>query len=196
MSCRRIRRLLPSFVGEDLPGPIATRLREHLRDCHPCAREFAAEREARLVLRESLRTPEPPADLWQRIESQLAPGSGVARPLRRPFPIRRVAAAGILLAATLAGSLAYFGTGGNAASPLPGAGDGASALLERGERNDEGDYPGFLRPVGEGGAEAPEFFTIPVGDTLPVSNPAGGVPAGPLPTQLRPAAYRPIRRDF
>jgi putative zinc finger protein len=193
MSCRRIRRLLPSFVGEDLPGPIASRLREHLRDCHPCAREFAAEREARLVLRESLRTPEPPADLWQQIESRIEPRSGSARRLPRRLPLRRVAAAGILLAATLAGSLAYFGTRGNSASPLPGAGDGASALLGSEGRIDEDGYPGFLRPVG---AEAPEFFTIPVGDTLPVSNPAGGVPAGPFPTQLRPAAYRPIRRDF
>ncbi|HKB15849.1 MAG TPA: zf-HC2 domain-containing protein, partial [Planctomycetota bacterium] len=79
MNCRRVRRLLPAFVGEDLSGPASSRLREHLRDCHPCAREFAAEREARLVLRESLRTPDPPADLWQRIESGLEPRSNSAR---------------------------------------------------------------------------------------------------------------------
>ncbi len=195
MNCRRVRRLLPAFVGEDLAGPISSRLREHLRDCHPCAREFAAGREARLALRENLRIPEPPSDLWQRIESKILPRSGPARPLRHRLPFRRVAAAGILLAATLAGSFAYFGPWRRPAPPLPGAAGGPSVFLGGEGRIDETEYPGYLRRVD---GDAREFFTFPVGDTIPVSHPAGGnaFPAWPPPTQGRPANLRTIRRDF
>ena len=138
MRCRRVRRFLPPFVGEDLPSSLGARIREHLRDCHPCARAFAADREARTALREGLRSPEPPADLWDRIETGLlAEGRS-----RRFFPPRiaprSVAAAGVFLAVALAGTylLSRPGetslSGGRIVRPASGdvpAGDGLILLF-------------------------------------------------------------------
>ncbi|HET6203674.1 MAG TPA: zf-HC2 domain-containing protein [Planctomycetota bacterium] len=199
MNCRRVRRLLASFVAEELSTPRSALLRGHLRDCHPCARAFAGEREARNAFRETLRSPDPPSNLWDRIESRLLSEAGAPRPfldrLARRLTPRSAAAAGLFLAAALGGSFLLLRPGGDGLGP-PSAGSGEPGGLVRteGSAGDE-EYSGFLRRLD---GDAREFFTFPVGDTVPVSGPGTGRGGSGMPRPLngQPAGLRPVRRDF
>jgi len=99
MECSQVQSLLSAYLDDELGAEARSRAAGHLQRCEACAdqlQKFAALSQAA----GALDAPEPPAELWGRIEAQLdetsqAQGAGQAR--RRPAWVLSVAA----LAATV-----------------------------------------------------------------------------------------------
>lgn len=83
MFCFRARRLIIPYLEGALDERVSSAFARHLESCPKCADEVALVRRAGNALRKA-RTPaqEPAADLWSRIEREIAPP--VAQPARRP----------------------------------------------------------------------------------------------------------------
>ena len=118
MTCRRIRKLLPLFVGGDLPVRQSRRVESHIARCDDCRRErgvYAESlRSARTWLAESRQVWEEPA--WRRaLNLAVSAASPPARPWQ-PWPFRPVWA--YLSMAVLAAALTVW-----IVKPLPDAGD-------------------------------------------------------------------------
>ncbi len=71
MNCREVQALLSAYYDGELPDESRTAVAEHLDGCSTCAQELAGFKKMS-VMAHGLRTPDPPAHLWSRIEEQLA----------------------------------------------------------------------------------------------------------------------------
>jgi hypothetical protein len=105
MNCEETRPLLSCFYDGELGAAERERVATHLELCPNCAGELAAlaqlHRKSQL-----LRSPEPPADLWDRIAQRLAAGR-VTVPARPGVANKRrfVLIAGVLAASLVIGLL-------------------------------------------------------------------------------------------
>ena len=81
MDCCEVQTLLSAYYDGELPDESRTTVAEHLTQCSACAGELARF-EKLSVLTQRLGTPEPPAQLWDRIEPQLD-RDAVVEPRRR-----------------------------------------------------------------------------------------------------------------
>jgi hypothetical protein len=150
LSCRRVRRLLPLFVGGDLGDEQVRFVESHVEECDACAAELSVYERSRQSLFALKATPREPApDLWPAIRLRI----GASRPAKRRFPLR--AAAAILLAAG-AGLALLFGPG-EGPTPTPQAPPVAKEIppVEPGVALGTGEF--LLAEVGP--ATGPETFT-------------------------------------
>ncbi len=123
MTCRKLRRWLPLYVGGELRPRRSLRLEAHLRRCAYCRRETESFRKDLEAVRNELSSPpyvwREPA--WRRAVIQAA-GSRSSRPVaRRPVPRRIVWAYALL--ALLAAGLSFL-----VLAPLPEGGAGSDAF--------------------------------------------------------------------
>lgn len=98
MFCFRIRKRLIPYSEGSLSPEAAEAVARHLAKCKRCSGELAAVRKASTALR-CAKTPamEPAADLWNRIERQIAAPARVAR----PWPMRGMQYSGAFVAAAI-----------------------------------------------------------------------------------------------
>lgn len=98
MFCFRIRKRLIPYSEGSLGREAAEAIARHLARCARCSGELAAVRKASTALR-CAKTPamEPAADLWNRIERQIAAPARVAR----PWPMRGMQYSGAFVAAAI-----------------------------------------------------------------------------------------------
>lgn len=107
--CQVIRPLLGQFYDGELSASQSDAVDGHLRNCSGCAAEMAGIQQ----LGESVRLrvlPEPPEDLWDRIERELPPARLPAEVVsrRRFFWVQVVTVAALLVIAVGTGWLAYL----------------------------------------------------------------------------------------
>ncbi|MFQ6133813.1 MAG: anti-sigma factor family protein [Armatimonadota bacterium] len=105
MSCKQIKQILPDYeVGALRPDRRAA-VEAHLAGCHACRAELRLLRETGALL---ARAPshEPPADLWQRVQREIAAPQplGWGQRLRHFLapPVRRLALAAAVVTAAAA----------------------------------------------------------------------------------------------
>jgi hypothetical protein len=110
MNCAKARSLLHRFYDGELNAADRQWVAGHLESCPACAADLAALTELDGVCRQ-LVSPEPPADLWDRIAARMAaPNAGKPVPKRTVVRRRFLAAAGALAASVLAGVVGYRAT--------------------------------------------------------------------------------------
>jgi hypothetical protein len=103
MNCDQVQNLLGRFHDGELGPADRSAVATHLGGCPRCAAELAAAAELGELAR-ALPEPEPPPDLWDRIDRRLADADFRARPVRcLPRPWTAAAAAAVLLVALAAG---------------------------------------------------------------------------------------------
>lgn len=78
MRCEQIRQWLPDYVVGGLTAEACEQVAEHLPHCPECAEEMALLNRTGALL-DALPMEEPPAQLWQGVESQIAQPKGLAR---------------------------------------------------------------------------------------------------------------------
>ena len=66
MNCKAVQTKLSAYLDRELPGEELMAIRTHLHDCSSCHAEEQALRSLKSILC-SARTPEPPADLAERL---------------------------------------------------------------------------------------------------------------------------------
>lgn len=77
MNCHEVQKLLSAYYDGELPDEFRSAVAEHLAGCSTCAQELAGFKKLS-VMAHGLRTPEPPAHIWSRIEAQLAGDAAIA----------------------------------------------------------------------------------------------------------------------
>lgn len=94
MTCSEVREQLSAYYDGELAEPLREAVAEHLEQCARCRAEITGFRKLSELTAE-LRTPEPPAEMWQLLERQLDTG---AKPVAtRYVPWRVVTIAAVLL---------------------------------------------------------------------------------------------------
>ncbi|MCH7725730.1 MAG: anti-sigma factor [Planctomycetes bacterium] len=104
MDCQRIQILLSAFQDAELTGDDRRLVDKHLHDCAVCTAELAELNNLRELVR-SWPEPQPPRELWDRIESAVHPSPSV----RHAAPRRKVVWAQLATVAALL--LIAVGTG-------------------------------------------------------------------------------------
>lgn len=99
MTCSGVRDQLSAYYDGELAEPLQAAVAEHLEQCAQCRAEFNGFRRLS-ELTAQLRTPQPPAEMWQQLERQLDTGakrSSIGYVSRREVVIAAV----LLVGATL-----------------------------------------------------------------------------------------------
>lgn len=96
MNCVEAQERLSAFFDGELPSPEQESVADHIESCAICAKEF--ERFEKLSqMASKLRSPEPPAGLWNELEKKLDAAVVSSRPRARYLRKRIVAMAALLL---------------------------------------------------------------------------------------------------
>lgn len=92
MDCETAKGLLSSYYDGELDPAAHNRVAEHVESCSACSRELEwlakLDRDSRL-----LPVPEPPPQMWDRVESRLAVRETARQAIRRAFSRRHFLAA-------------------------------------------------------------------------------------------------------
>lgn len=86
MQCFKVQSLLSAYLDDELAADVRANAAEHLENCAACSFELQRFKELS-EMAGAFETPQPPDDLWNRIESQVAElpkGQPARRSNRRP----------------------------------------------------------------------------------------------------------------
>ena len=164
MNCEQVQELLSRFHDGELGQAERAAVELHLGSCVVCPGELAAIAELSEVARAS-RAPEPPGDLWERIELRLARSGGPwFATARRIVPTWRVAALAALVLVALASAWWASYARKQERSPAPAE---VTAVDEDGPLLDQLLAAGPGQPVSLQEAARRVDFRVPAAPQLP-----------------------------
>jgi len=111
MKCKKIKRLLPLYAGNDLSLRMASAVKSHLSNCPECRREYKVYIQSLQEIKEWLKSERIDWDEaeWQQSVKRAATGKIVQKKTLAPWPFKPVWALGFITVISIIISIFWLG---------------------------------------------------------------------------------------